>query len=195
MRSRVNRSGTRTSLEMRTTVLFIAAAALSAVPLGATTLIPADVSELSRDARAIVLGRVAAIEARWTADRRSIETLVTLEADTYLKGALGPSVQFLVPGGELGRFQNIVVGAPRFTAGERVIVFLGARGPSIPFVLGLNQGLFRVVLDNSVWVVTPPAFLPAGGASVPIVRGDPRRRPMALDEFARQIRALAEARP
>lgn len=193
MRSRVNRSGTRTSLEMRTTVLFIAAAVLS-VSLGATTLIPADVGELSRDARAIVLGRVAAIEARWTADRRGIETLVTLEADTYLKGALGPSVQFLVPGGELGRFQNIVVGAPHFTEGERVIVFLGARGPSIPFVLGLNQGLFRVVLDRSAWVVTPPALLPAGAAT-PIVRGDPRRRPMALDEFARQIRELAEGRP
>ena len=180
---------------MRITFLFIAAALLSAQSLRATTLVPADVGELSRDARAIVLGRVVAVEARWRADRRGIETLVTLEADTYLKGSLGPSVQFLVPGGELGRFQNIVVGAPRFVEGERVIVFLGAWGPSIPFVLGLSQGLFRVVLENRAWVVTPAPLLPAGGAAVPIVRGDPRLRPLALDEFERRIRALAEARP
>ena len=180
---------------MRITIPLIVAAVLSPAPIGATTLIPADVGELSRDARAIVLGRVGAVEARWTADRRGIETLVTLEADTYLKGALGPSVQFLVPGGVLGRFQNIVVGAPRFAEGERVIVFLGAHGPSIPFVLGLNQGLYRVVSENRSWVVTPPALLPAEGAATPVVRGDPRRRPMALDEFERQIRALAETRP
>lgn len=180
---------------MRITILLIAAAVLSAGSIGATTLIPAGVGELSRDARAIVLGRVVAVEARWTADRRGIETLVTLEADTYLKGAFGSSVQFLVPGGELGRFQNIVVGAPRFTPGERVIVFLGARGPSIPFVLGLSQGLFRVVLDDRAWVVTPPALLAAGGVVTPIVRGDPGRRPMALDEFARQIKTLAESQP
>lgn len=180
---------------MRTPVLLTAAVIISAASLTATTLIPADVGELSRDARAIVLGRVASVEARWTADRRGIETLVTLDADAYLKGVLGPSVQFLVPGGVLGRFQNIVVGAPRLTEGERVIVFLGARGPSIPFVLGLSQGLFRVVLENRAWVVTPPVLLPGAATSTPIVRGDPRRQPMALDEFARQVRALAEPQP
>jgi hypothetical protein len=89
---------------------------------------PADLGELSRDAWAIARGRVVAVDAQWTDGRRTIETIVTLEPDAYLKGQPGSTVQFRVPGGSLGRFRNIVVGAPRFAVGQRVIVFLGARG-------------------------------------------------------------------
>jgi hypothetical protein len=172
-----------------TTLLFIAGITRSLV---ATSILPADVGELSHDAVAIVVGRVAAVDARWTAQRRGIETLVTLDVETYLKGALGGSVQFVTAGGELGRFQNIVVGAPRFVKGERVVVFLGARGPSIPFVLGFNQGVFRVT-DDRAELVTPPVILPTGSGR--IVRGDPSRRPMPLPEFERTVRELAGARP
>ncbi len=73
-------------------------------------------------------------------------------------------------------------------------MFLGARGPSVPYVLGLNQGVFRVVraADNAGWVVTPPAMLPAAAdASGRIVRGDPARRPLPLDEFERRVRTLS----
>src|SRR5947209_1845513 len=134
---------------------------LPAVPSSATTIIPADLGELSRDARAIVRGRVAAVDSQWTEDRGTIETIVTLEVESYLKGALGPILRFRVPGGELGRFRSIVVGAPAFAVDQRVVVFLGARGPSIPYVLGLSQGVFRVVrADNAAWLVTPPGILP-----------------------------------
>jgi hypothetical protein len=173
----------------------IACAAWAAATLGATSLLPADTGELSREARAIVVGRVADVSARWAEGRRGIETLVTLEAQTYLKGTLGSTVQFLVPGGELGRFRNIVVGAPQFVAGERVIVFLGARGPGIPYILGFSQGVFRVTAQDGGWVVTPPALIPSGAAAVRIVRGDPARRAMALDEFERQVRQLAAGKP
>ena len=164
---------------------------LAAAPQ-ATSILPADIGELSHEAVAIVVGRVVAVDARWTAERRGIETLVTLEAETYLKGGLGESVQFVTAGGELGRFQNIVVGAPRFVKGERVVVFLGSRGPSIPFVLGFSQGVFRVAADRAE-LVTPPAVLPAGSGR--IVRGDPSRRPLPLPEFERTVRELAGARP
>lgn len=163
-------------------------------PLRATSILPADVGELSHEAVAIIVGRVAAVDARWTAERRGIETLVTLDAETYLKGGLGRSVQFVTPGGDLGRFQNIVVGAPRFVRGERVIVFLGARGPSLPFILGFNQGVFRVTASDRDDLVTPPAFLPTGTTGR-IVRGDPSRRPMPLAQFERSIRALVGAAP
>ena len=170
------------------------------LPARATMLIPADLGELSRDARAIVRGRVAALDSQWTEDRGTIETIVTLEVESYLKGALGPRLRFRVPGGDLGRFRSIVVGAPAFAVDQRVIVFLGARGPSVPYVLGLSQGVFRVVrgLDNSGWSVTPPAILPAvagAGAAGPVVRGDPSRRALALADFEQRVRALAGGRP
>src|SRR5882724_10897043 len=144
-------------------LLFLLLILAVVLPAQATVLIPADLGELSRDARAIVRGRVAAVDARWTDDRGSIETIVTLEVESYLKGALGAALRFRVPGGDLGRFRSIVVGAPEFAVDQHVVVFLGARGPSVPHVLGLSQGVFRLAraADDSGWIVTPPAIVPA----------------------------------
>jgi hypothetical protein len=169
--------------------------AASAIHLRATVLVPTDLTGLSHDALAIVRGRVASVDARWTADHRTIETIVTLEAETYLKGALGDTVQFRVPGGELGRYRSIVVGAPEFSVDQHVVVFLGARGPSVPFVVGFSQGVFRMVrsADRASWMVTPPTDLRPATGTVPIVRGDESRRPLALDVFETRVRSLVES--
>src|SRR5262245_39254709 len=158
----------------------------------ATVVVAADLGELARDARAIPRGRVVAVEGRWTDDRRTIETLVTLEVDGYLKGSLGDTLQFRVPGGELGRYRRIVVGAPEFSVGQHVILFLGRRGPMVPYILGLNQGVYRITpsADGSGWMVTPPAILPSA-AGTRIVRGDVSRQPLALADFESRVRALA----
>lgn len=175
----------------RASLLVFALAGLSR-PAGATVIIPADLGELARDAQAIVRGRVASVEARWTDDRRAIESIVTLEVESTLKGSFGPDVQFRVPGGQIGRFRSLVVGAPEFTVDQRVVVFLGARGPSVPYVLGMSQGVFRVVAaDSGGWLVTPPARLPSVAGTVPIARGDPNRRPLPIGEFEQRVRALA----
>ena len=163
------------------------------LPTRATVLIPADLGELSRDALAIARGRVAAVDARWTGDRGTIETIVTLEVERYLKGRLGATLRFRVPGGQFGRFRSIVVGAPEFAVDEHVVVFLGTRGPSVPHVLGLNQGVFRVsrAADNSGWFVTSPMLTPAEGRTARLVRGDPSRRALALGDFEHTVRTLA----
>jgi hypothetical protein len=168
--------------------LFLAFLALPD-PARATVIVPADLGDLSHDA--IVRGRVMAIDARWTEDRRTVETIVTLEVEGYLKGALGQTLQFRVPGGELGRFRSITVGAPEFAIDERIVVFLGAIGPSIPYVLGLNQGVFRLARTADGWVVTPPPVLPSAAGAVRVVRGDASRRALALAVFEQRVRALA----
>jgi hypothetical protein len=156
----------------------------------ATVLLPADLSDLSRDAVAIARGRIAAVEPQWKDGRKGIETLVTLETETYLKGSLGTIVQFRVPGGTLGRFSSVVVGAPQFTIGQRVILFLGSRGPTVPYVLGLSQGVFRLVQSaQGDWIVTPPPI--AASVDGPIVRGSLGLRPASLTDFERQVRTLA----
>jgi hypothetical protein len=165
----------------------------AATSLHATTIVPADLGELSRDAVAIARGRVADVRSQWTEDRGTVETIVTLEVEDYLKGSLGSIVRFRVPGGELGRYRTIVVGAPDFVVDQRVVVFLGAHGPTVPHIVGFNQGVFRVVraADDS-WVVAPPPAI-AGAAAVRIVRGDPARRPVPLADFEQQVRTLAGA--
>src|SRR5215212_2435678 len=125
---------------MRTLMLLLLVVC-SGAAARATTLVPADLGELSRDARAIVRGRVARLDAQWTEDRGTIETIVTLEVESYIKGALGPTLRFRTPGGDLGRYRSIVVGAPEFVVDEHVVVFVGSQGPSVPFVLGLSQGV------------------------------------------------------
>jgi hypothetical protein len=167
----------------------LAALSLTAT-LGATTVLPADLATLTRDARAIVRGLVVAVETSWAPDHRSIETVVTLDTRAYLKGALGSAVQFRVPGGRLGRFQSIMLGAPRFEIGQHVIVFLGATGPSVPYVVGLNQGVYRLAEGAGGWLVTPPPVI-AGRRGGPIVRGDRSRTPLPLAEFELRVRQLA----
>jgi hypothetical protein len=170
----------------------VCAVALLAAQVGATTLVPADLGELARDAGAIVRGRVTGTAAQWTGDRRSIETVVTIETEASLKGSLGPSARFAVPGGSLGRYRRIFVGAPEFIVGQRVVVFLGWRGPGVPYLLGLGQGVFRLEADRDRgWLVTPPPMVPPSGGTVRIVRGDSARGRMPLGEFEQRVRELA----
>jgi hypothetical protein len=160
----------------------------------ATVLVPVDLEELSREAHAIVRGRVVAIESRWTDDRRTIETVVTLVAEASLKGPNRTTVQFVVPGGRVGRYRTIVLGAPEFVLDERVFVFLGWHNLHDSYVLGLNQGVFRVAPgSDGSWVVTPPPLIVPPTGSVRIVRGNRSRRPMPLADFETQVRALVGA--
>jgi lipid-A-disaccharide synthase len=165
---------------------------IAAARAGATVLVPADLGDLSRGAHAIARGSIVAIDSRWTsAERRAIETIVTLRADTWLKGGLGSTVQFRVPGGRLGRYRSLVVGAPSFEPGQQVVVFLGAAPPAMPYILGLSQGVFRIARGTAGSVVTPPAVMPVSGAARRVIRGDLSRRPVALAEFEQRVRSLA----
>ena len=178
---------------MRTICRLVVSCTLFLLParVQGTVLVPASMAELARDAGAIVRGRVVAAEARFTPDRGAIETLVTVDAERTLKGSLGTTVQFLVPGGTLGRYRSIFVGAPELVVGQRVVVFLGWHGPSYPYLLGFSQGVFRVQADGQRgWLVTPPPIpVPATGTST-VVRGDPDRRPMPLADFEQRVRDL-----
>lgn len=181
------------SFSRRSLVLFVCLLCIvvtaANVRLGATVIVPADLGELTRDAYVVAIGRVVATDAQWTPGRRSIETMVTLETDSYLKGDMGATVEFRVPGGVMGRYRNIVMGAPTFAVGQRVVVFLGVKGPSIPFVLGASQGVFRVVEQaGSAAMVMPLPVEP--GATGPLTRGAPSRAPTTLSAFSASVRAL-----
>jgi hypothetical protein len=111
-----------------------------------------------------------------------------------LKGRPGDTVSFRLPGGEVGRYRRVIVGVPRFTAGDDVIVFLRGGAPQLPTIFGLSQGLYRVMrtADGRALVAPAPLMAPAAGTER-IVRGDPARQPLALDAFAGEVRARIEA--
>ena len=163
---------------------------LAAHELRATVLLPADFREIVAGAEIIVYGRVESVRPEWSGDRRRIDTIVTVEARSYLKGGPGEIVTFRVPGGEIGRYRNVVVGAPAFQPGEEAVLFLSGSGPSVAHVFGLSQGVFRVrVNPRGRRLVIPPVLMANGEDPRAVVRGDGARRQLALPAFAATVRA------
>jgi hypothetical protein len=162
----------------------------------ATVEVPVEFGEMVQGSQLVVHGRVVDVRGQQTGDRRSIETIVTVAVSEALKGQPGDTVTFRMPGGEVGRYRRVMVGVPRFSSGDDVIVFLRGGAPALPTVFGLSQGLYRVARAADGRAVVAPALLaaPAAGAER-VVRGDPARQPLALEAFARAVRARLESRP
>jgi hypothetical protein len=141
----------------------------------------------------VIHGRVIDVRPQLVGDRRTIETVITVSVLEPIKGQPGGTVYFRVPGGQIGRYRRLMIGAPEFAPGEEVVVFLKGRPPNVPFPFGLSQGVYRVVSRaDGRRVVTPPVVAEAAGR---VVRGDPSRRPIELSAFTRNIRSIAERRP
>lgn len=169
-------------------VCFCVAIATYGARLHATTVLPADFTDMVARAPLIVHGTVADVTARADAGRRSIESVITLEVIAPLKGNAPRRVVFRVPGGQLGRYRRVMVGAPEFRPGDEVVLFLDGRPPVVPMPFGLSQGVYRVRRGGGTAMVTPvPVF---GGGRV--VRGDPARRPLSIEAFTRQVRAAVQ---
>ena len=161
---------------------------LSLVPLGATTLLPADFAQMVSESQLIVHARVVAVEGELIGTRRTIESRVTIQVLSSIKGQAASELVFRVPGGRVGRYRRIFVGAPTFNAGDEVLLFLKGRAPSLAMPYGLSQGVYRVSRAGGSPVVTP---VPPLDGVAGTLRGDPVRTPLPLDEFTRQVRALA----
>jgi hypothetical protein len=173
-----------------TIFLLAGLAAVASAPVRATVLVPADLNELTASALAIVHARIIDVRAITTEDRQRVVTVVVAESLGYLKGDIGRTIVFRIPGGQVGAYRTVMIGAPSFSVGEEAVLFFGARGPSLPYLVGFSQGVFRVQRDERTGarVVVPGPALNTG-ATVPMVRGT--RPPLPLETFAAQVRALA----
>lgn len=177
---------------MRILALFIALA-VSASTLSATVVLPAEFSEVVNGSQIIVYGRVAEVRPEWTDGRRRIESVVTVEPSTFLRGTPTATVSFRVPGGQIGRLKSVTVGVPEFKAGEEVVLFLRAQGPAVPQVFGMHQGVFRVKVDARTGdrIVNLPVIGRTEGPQR-VVRGAPDRGPLRLAQFAQTVRTLLQ---
>jgi hypothetical protein len=177
-------------------LFFVLFVMVCARDLRATVLLPAAFREIVAGSQIIVYGRVASVRPEWSSDRSRIDTVVTVAAGSYLKGGPGSTVTFRVPGGQIGRYRNVMVGAPQFQPGEEAILFLSASGPSIAHVFGLSQGVFRVRVDarSGQRLVVPPVLTAQSEDPRTVTRGDTSRRQLSLDDFAATVRtAMAQA--
>ena len=174
---------------------FLVACVLMLVPAAprATVIVPIEFRELVATAPVIVHGHVVDVRSRWVDGRRSVETFVTVAAAGYLKGNLGERITFRTPGGQIGRYRTVFVGAPQFRTGDEVVLFLKRAGASNLYVAGLSQGAFRVVADagTGLRMVTTPIVMSRGGEEPErIVRGDLVRKPVSIDTFREAVRQV-----
>jgi hypothetical protein len=165
--------------------------ALAVMPAQAVTVVPLSFEELVRRSSSVIVARVVDVRGQWSDDRRSIDSLVTVEVIKGLKGTAAAELTVTVPGGQIGRYLNLLPGAPTFSRGDLAVLFLTARGARLPITTGFTQGIYRVVRDTAsgAALVAPPAVEPAGQ---PIVRGDRRRKPVSLTAFENAVRAVSE---
>lgn len=172
----------------RASIAALLACLWSAMPVGAITVVPMTFEQLVAEAAAVVYARVGDVRGQWTADRRGIDSFVTLDALRYFKGDLGESVLLRLPGGEAAGRIHVIPGAPVLRRGDLVVVFLAAKGPAVPTALGLTQGIFRVVPGpQGAALVTPPPLKESRAGR--IVRGDAARRALTLDAFGAHVQA------
>ena len=181
----------RASLSPRFVAVIVLALLVADTPhASATTIVPASFSEMASESQLIVHGRVVDVRGVMTAGRRTIESVVTLEVVDMLKGTPARAVSFRVPNGQVGRYRRVMVGAPEFAAGDEVVLFLKGRAPGMPMPYGLSQGVYRVSRGGDGRATVAPFV---GDAAGRVVRGDPARRPLPVEAFARQVRAVLES--
>ncbi len=120
----------------RCLVATVVAVMLTVGHVDAITVVPMTFEQLVDESDAVIYARVGQVRGQWTPDRRSIDSIVTLDVLRYLKGDLGESVLLRLPGGEAGGRINVVPGAPILREGELVVVFLDSQAPAIPTVPG-----------------------------------------------------------
>lgn len=165
--------------------------ALAVSAASATVIIPADFAEMVAGSQTVVHGRVVEVRSQMVGDRRTIESVVTVAVDEAIKGEPGATVVMRVPGGQIGRYRRFMVGAPSFTPGEEVVLFLTGRPPAIPRPFGLSQGVYRISrgADGRAVVAAPLAV------EGRVVRGDPARRAVDVSSFVQQVRAAMGRQP
>jgi len=170
---------------------FIACVLVTSVA-SATVIVPAEFTEIVGGSAIIAHARIVDVRPQWVDGRRWIDSVVTADVITYLKGASNQeTITFKVPGGRLGRYRSVVVGAPQFVRGEEAVLFLKARGDELPDVFGLNQGVFRIRLDSVTGqrVVVPPVMRQDRSAEPqPVVRGAVDRKPLTFESFGARVR-------
>ena len=174
---------------MRMTAGVVFFLSLLSAAVDATTVAPLSFQQLVNESAVVVYGRVVDVRAQWTDDRRFIESVVSIEVLKGMKGSARETIAFTVPGGQVGRYRNVMPGAPSFAPGDLAVVFLTAHGPRLPVTTGFTQGIYRVQRDarSGELLVIPPVLDGPGR----IVRGDVRRKPAPLAAFEASVRAIA----
>ena len=103
--------------------------------------------ELTKESVMIVKGTVTDILTEWNSEHTLIISFVTIRIEKRYKGKIDITADTIVVrqiGGELEGYFTEVVGAPKFTVGEEVVLFLEPAENNFYHVFGMFQGKYRL---------------------------------------------------
>jgi hypothetical protein len=178
-------------------LLAVAAVILVGAAAEATVLVPLDTRALAERADRVVLGTVESTTPRWTSDHQAIYTDVTIRVEKTYKGTLKPGDTVVVrrEGGVVDGIGMRVYGAPHFTVGEEVVVFLEKRGGAT-YTVGMTQGKLRVVIGADGVKRVSANFADVAFTQTPSADAQKLAQPRRLDDFERELgKIVAGSRP
>jgi hypothetical protein len=177
--------------------------------LHASTVAQVSVGAMLKGSEAVFEGRVTALEVRLSANKQSVETLVTFEILDVVKGSPASKVILSFPGGETQGLRMKVSGMNIPRMGDRGIYFVESLKKLLvhPFY-GWDQGHFLVKSVQGAEVVTTfegrpvvgldaaqaqkqPAALSNGVAfGIQTDQETPRAAPLTSTQFKSALRSL-----
>lgn len=132
------------------TLLVVGLLSVTVVRAFASQVVPMSIEQLADHSGEVIVGTVANVTSQWRENPRRIESLVTFEGVSLLKGDRTlPDNKFTltVPGGSVGEFQMRVCCAPEFAVGDKWVLMLLPTYKTYP-VVGIYRGALRIVEDG-----------------------------------------------
>lgn len=179
----------------RSSFLAIVLSALMTATVAASVSVPTEFREIVADAELIVRGHVTdvrAINVRGV----GVESVATIAVDATLKGQSDGFVSVRVPGGEIGRYRYVMVGAPTLRLNQSAIFFLKRGADNAWRPVGLASGIVSVDRDAATGrpVVHPPIMATGRTGGGPLLRGDARRKSLPVADYESLVRMVVAAR-
>ncbi len=159
----------------------------------ATVIVPLDFRQAVSESTVIVRGHVTDVRGRTIPT--GVESIVTVAIDRVLKGQADDFVSVHVPGGIVGRYRYVFVGAPTFVVGEQAVFLLKRGSDNALRIVGVSQGVYPIqtLPGASQPTVAPPPVAPQTATTGQVVRGDAQRRAMSVPEFESLVRLVMAA--
>ena len=132
----------------RLLVLVVASIIAMRSPAQATSVTEVSFPDLVHQADVIAVGSVSDIQEQWDEARKAPLTLVTFSDLTVLKGNPGTSMTLEFLGGRTPQGLILTIaGVPQFKVGEKTVVFCAGNHHDFCPLVGVWQGLLRVMTD------------------------------------------------
>jgi hypothetical protein len=116
-----------------------------------TTVVPPTFDQLVSQAEVIFQGAVSDVRSEWAGAgaQRHIVTYVTFKVEERFKGNVGATYSIRLLGGTVDGETMVVTDTPKFSVGDRDILFVENNGSQFVPLVGISHGRFRVEREQT----------------------------------------------